>query len=140
MLGSFKIYGTSQVPDLLIYHGDTLELFANPLEDLYNERNQRPKSFGIAQSWSTACWRGYRATWLVENNVLYLVEIGSCHYYRNYRLAASVLHSLSTIMPPEIVNKISSKGTTNDEDELNHFLRKKLGKKITENCGRRSQR
>lgn len=125
---NFKTFGTSQVPDLLIYEGDTLQLFSNPLEDLYNEKNLRPKSFGIRSSWSTACWRGYRATWLIEDDILYLVAIGTCHYYRSHKITASVLESLSTILPPDILLKIKSAndGTEYDERELFLFLKKKL--------------
>lgn len=128
---TFKVFGTAQVPDILIYNGDTLALYANPLEDFYNEDNPRPKSFGLQGGWSTACWRGYQATWIIENDLLYLIEIGPCHFYRKYELTSSRLDSLTTVVPEEVVSKIklSRERMTFSENELDDFLKKKIGKK-----------
>lgn len=65
-------YGTAQHPDYLIYKGDTLLLYSNPLEGWLERLPQRPKEL---ESGSTACWRGYSATWLLENDQLFLLEI-----------------------------------------------------------------
>ena len=67
---------TGQEPDVLIYKGKTYDLFANPLEDFYPDENKRPVFFrqkGYVRS--TGNWRGYVATWTIENNILYLVKI-----------------------------------------------------------------
>ncbi|MET7259637.1 energy transducer TonB [Dyadobacter fermentans] len=72
-------FATAQNPDRLIYKGDTLFIFANPLEELYKNDSIRPKFFaGQAGCITTACWRGYVADWKIENDQLYLTGISSC--------------------------------------------------------------
>ncbi|RSK36177.1 hypothetical protein [Hymenobacter metallilatus] len=63
---------TAQQPDYLVYRGDTLQLQSNPLEGWLHKLPQRPPEL---ESGSTACWRGYTATWLLENGQLFLLEI-----------------------------------------------------------------
>ncbi|WP_133259793.1 hypothetical protein [Pseudochryseolinea flava] len=78
----FKTFGTAQVPDRLVYKGDTLSIFANPLELLYSDDSQRPKFFGDKEGCnSTACWRGYQAEWVIIDGQLYLTGIFSCCFY-----------------------------------------------------------
>lgn len=77
----FKCLATAQTPDVLIYKADTLFIYANPLEQLYKEENQRPKFFGQQEGCgSTDCWRGYQAKWQIIDNQLYLIGIYSCCY------------------------------------------------------------
>jgi len=71
-------FGTAQVPDYLIIEKDTIAIFANPLEQLYNHK-KRPKTFFEKESrGSTACWRGYYAYWKLEDNRLFLIKIVDC--------------------------------------------------------------
>jgi hypothetical protein len=74
-----KSFATSQVPDILLYNGDTLAIYSNPLEQLYQKNSKRPNFFGskIICS-STACWRGYQAEWQIIENQLYLTAIYNC--------------------------------------------------------------
>jgi len=73
------VFGTEQAPDRLIYQGDTLSLFANPLEQLFRNGTPRPDIFkGKEACWTTGCWRGYQATWTIIEKQLYLTEIASC--------------------------------------------------------------
>jgi hypothetical protein len=37
-----KAFATGQIPDLLIYNGETLQIFANPLEKLYENDSAAP--------------------------------------------------------------------------------------------------
>ncbi|TRX63176.1 hypothetical protein [Carboxylicivirga sp. M1479] len=71
-----RMMATEQEPDLLIIGNDTLLIKSFPLEDL--ELKFRP--FGLTQETapSTACWRGYRAVWRVENDSIFLEGIISC--------------------------------------------------------------
>ena len=69
-------WGTAQTPDWLLYHGDTLRLYSNPLEQWLEHLPQRPAE--LRGNSSTACWRGYKATWQLENDRLYLVAIKPC--------------------------------------------------------------
>lgn len=63
---------TAQTPDILIYEGERLSLFSNPLEAYYrNEGNPRPPF----RSPHTGNWRGYVATWEIDSNTLYLTDI-----------------------------------------------------------------
>ena len=76
---NFKSFGTAQVPDILIYEGDTLYIYSNPLEQHPSIDNLRSNFFGNKQGCSsTACWREYQAEWTIENNELWLTNVYSC--------------------------------------------------------------
>lgn len=70
---------TAQVPDILICRGERLDLCADPLERYFDPwvvtpvypRHPRPAFAGS----STACWRGYVASWEIIEEKLYLVGI-----------------------------------------------------------------
>jgi hypothetical protein len=77
-------FGTSQIPDRLIYNGDTVSIFSNPLEQHPDIYGLRPKLFGDKQSCnSTACWREYQAKWEIVDDDLYLIGIYSCCFYED---------------------------------------------------------
>lgn len=77
----FNTFGTAQLPDLLIYKGDTLEIIANPLESYPSVDSLRSVMFGNDFGMEpTNCWRGYQAVWELKGNELYLVDILSCRY------------------------------------------------------------
>jgi len=77
-LNSFR---TAQIPDRLIYKGDTLSLFAVPLGQLSQKELLTPKSlFGGKGCFFSACWRNCIATWSIENNKLYLINIRNACY------------------------------------------------------------
>jgi hypothetical protein len=68
-------FGTAQIPDFLIYRGDTLSIFANPLES-YFDNHFRPDSVFAKYGYnSTACWRGYIGYWELKNDSLFLIEL-----------------------------------------------------------------
>lgn len=71
-------YCTAQYPDKLIYKGDTIPIFANPLEPYLKAHNidTLPDFRGCG---STACWRGYVAIWEIENDSLFLNEVTPCY-------------------------------------------------------------
>ena len=74
-------FGTAQIPDRLIYKGDTLSLFAVPLAQLPQKELLNPKSlFGGKGCFFSACWRNCIATWSIENNKLYLLSIRNACY------------------------------------------------------------
>ena len=73
---AFNSFGTAQIPDVLIYNGDTLSLFSCPLNSYPNQDLINPKSlFGSYGCFYTACWRNYVATWEIINDELYLTKI-----------------------------------------------------------------
>ncbi|MGM0582121.1 MAG: hypothetical protein ACQETL_15670 [Bacteroidota bacterium] len=71
-------FSTAQVPDYLLYNGDTLALFSNPLKS-YLEKNNIEQIPDLKGCNSTNCWRGYIAFWELRNDSLYLQRITSCH-------------------------------------------------------------
>jgi hypothetical protein len=72
------VWATAQIPDSLIYKGEKLYIFSNPLESYFNADNPRPRD--IFKFSCTACWRGYVATWKIEDGELFLQKIveGTC--------------------------------------------------------------
>ena len=78
---------TAQIADVLIWNGDTLKLFSNPLElradrdslrvQIFNEKTRKYSEEDIF-SFSTACNRGYRAEWIIVNDSLFLNNIHDC--------------------------------------------------------------
>lgn len=68
---SLSVGATAQVPDYLIYNGDTLSLSCNPLEPYLGVLGRRPGS----QITSSACWRGYIAYFVLRNDSLFLRDI-----------------------------------------------------------------
>jgi len=76
-----KLFGTAQIPDLIIYKGKTFSLYACPLESYPNGKMINPKNlFGSKGCVFTACWRNYIATWEIIDNKLYLTKIRNACY------------------------------------------------------------
>ena len=65
---------TTQICDRIIY--DSNEYSGNydefPLEDYWSDEHPKPKLLSMG---STACWRGYIATWEVRNESLFLKSL-----------------------------------------------------------------
>ena len=78
---TFKVSATAQIPDLLIYKGDTLLLHTCPL-NLYPDKKliNPQKLFGGKGCFFSACWRNYVATWELTNDKLFLVKIRNACY------------------------------------------------------------
>ncbi len=76
-----KSHSTGQIPDLLLYEKDTLDLFNNPLTQYFEKFGKRDIPGVKNDCHSSACWRGYQATWLLQNDSLFLVRITSCCNY-----------------------------------------------------------
>jgi hypothetical protein len=92
--------GTPQIPDLLIHNGDTMSIFSNPLEFLYENDSIRPDFFGENEGCiTTYCWRGYQAEWKIIDNQLYLDGIYSCCFHRD-----SVKANLENLFPKKYRN------------------------------------
>lgn len=78
VLISVSVFATAQIPDSLIYNGETVPIFSNPLESFFSEKNPRPDN--LFRFSCTACWRGYKAIWEVKGGSLYLIRVieGTC--------------------------------------------------------------
>lgn len=109
LLGYSLLSGaTPQAGDVLIWKGDTLTLFANPLESKPGIEKVRKQFFGKYQRMTTACWRGYIAQWEIIEDRLFLTAIYSCFYYED-----KVKADLKRLFPTEYRNgKIEAKWVT----------------------------
>jgi hypothetical protein len=78
---NLRAFGTAQIPDILIYNGDTLSLFDCPLAYFPDQGLFSPlRPFGSSGCFYTACYRNYVATWKIESNKLYLLSIRNACY------------------------------------------------------------
>jgi hypothetical protein len=83
---SMNLFGTAQIPDLIIYKGDTLSLYSCPLGSFPNQDFINPKGlFGSSGCFFTACYRNYIATWEIVDKELYLIEIRNACYPTSMR-------------------------------------------------------
>jgi hypothetical protein len=62
---------TAQAEEILIYKGEELSLFSEPLGDLLHKLHPTYESKYL----NTSCWRGYYGTWSIEQNHLYLIKL-----------------------------------------------------------------
>lgn len=63
-------WATAQIPDALLYEGEKVWLFSEPLESLWGPGNPRPRFVPP----HTANWRGYEAAWEIAEGRLYLTD------------------------------------------------------------------
>lgn len=61
----------AQFPDIILYEGEKLELYSNPLEPYWNISKKRRPTFLEEEE----CTRGYIATWEIIDNLLILREV-----------------------------------------------------------------
>lgn len=62
---------TAQFADNIFIRGIKYPLLTNPLGSYWTEENPKPL-IGLP---STACWRGYVATWEIIDNSLFLIDV-----------------------------------------------------------------
>ena len=98
-----KLFGTGQIPDMIIYKGDTLLLHNTPLCDYPDkEVTNIEKLFNGEGCTSSNCCRGYVATWEIIDNTLYLIKITSlCYIYKieSKREIGSAFSNLKELFP-----------------------------------------
>jgi hypothetical protein len=80
-----SLYATAQHGDILIVNGDTACIQSNPLEQYFSNKGKRTIGGIEMQATSTALWRGYIATWELENDSLFLVRMQTAYSKRNSR-------------------------------------------------------
>jgi hypothetical protein len=69
----------AQLPDRILFNGEFLNLYSNPLESYWsNLKRVRPSFFAIPD-----CTRGYIASWEIRKDKLLLTEIDGT-YNRNF--------------------------------------------------------
>jgi len=76
------LFACGQIGDILIYNNDTLSIRDFPLEQLYNNDQEKPDFFDNYKTnrfpSNTGCRRGYQAYWIIIDNQLFLTSINSC--------------------------------------------------------------
>lgn len=76
LLTAFAVFATGQAGDVLIYEKTEREMFTNPLESYYQAgKGERPNFMVMPFIRSTGNWRGYIATWEIEDSKLYLKKV-----------------------------------------------------------------
>jgi len=89
-------FSTGQVPDYLIINNDTLPIFSNPLDQYIRkvENKELKKLIDSINCNSTACWRGYKAIWELQNDTLFLRKIASCHKFCGHEVSDTNLKEI----------------------------------------------
>jgi TPR repeat protein len=78
VLWSESLFATAQQGDKLVVNGDTAWINSNPLEKYFEEKGKRTIGefdLNSRECFSTSLWRGYVATWKLENDSLFLIRI-----------------------------------------------------------------
>lgn len=73
-----KTFATEQTGDKLIYKSDTIYIYNYPLDSLiktFPPLEKRILNYSNTICTSTACWRGYIGTWIIQNDSLYLSKL-----------------------------------------------------------------
>lgn len=66
------LMATAQIPDKLVYEGESYKLFTNPLESYFKKH---PDKKPIAEIMMTSLWRGYVATFEIKDYKFYVKDI-----------------------------------------------------------------
>jgi len=70
-----ELFATAQYGDRLVIDKDTFWINSNPLESYFDIKGNRTINDEEIQGGCTALWRGYVATWLLQNDSLFLIRI-----------------------------------------------------------------
>lgn len=113
-----KAIASPQVPDYIIYKGDTLPVYNLILEKYFELNNQSDEGslFGLKfrEGASTNCWRGYQAIYEIANDSLFLNHIISCG---ELRFRDSIDHASSK----KRLKEIFGSRVVNDRVHINWF-------------------
>lgn len=71
LLPAAPAWPTAQIPERILYEGESGFLHTNPLESYFTKDNPRPE-FATPH---TACWRGYIGSWEIREGALYLADL-----------------------------------------------------------------
>ncbi len=80
-----KVYATEQTGDKLIYKSDTIFIYNYPLDSLiriFPLLEKKILNYSDTICGTSACWRGYIGTWIIQNDSLYLSKLtNGCEDY-----------------------------------------------------------
>src|SRR5687768_9803409 len=89
-LCSFRLFASPQMPDYIIFKGDTIATYNLILEQYLQrqENTESEKLFGLSfrDGASLNCWRGYQAIYKFESDSLFLVDIINCGERRSGKI------------------------------------------------------
>lgn len=81
-LSSLQLLASPQLPDYVIYKGDTLATYTLILEKYFQKQGKADQGelFGLSfrDGASLNCWRGYQAIYKIDNDSLFLADIIHC--------------------------------------------------------------
>lgn len=87
---SYRLSASPQIPDYIIFKGDTIATYNLILEQYLQKigEAEQGKLFGLSfrDGASTNCWRGYQAIYKIDNDSLFLVDIIYCGERRNGKI------------------------------------------------------
>jgi len=89
-LSAFRTFASPQMPDYIIFKGDTLATYNLLIEEYFQllAKPDEGKLFGLSfrDGSSFSCWRGYQAIYKIDNDSLFLVDIIHCGERRNGKI------------------------------------------------------
>lgn len=109
-LSQSQLFASPQLPDYIIYKGDTIATYTLILEQYFQKQDKadQGKLFGLSfrDGASLNCWRGYQAIYEVENDSLFLTDIIYCGERRSGKIdkAASV-QKMKNLFNDKFLNK-----------------------------------
>ena len=108
VIGITETFATSQVPNRLVYKGESFDVLLNLLPKEFYKTNTvewgktvlSVNVFGNKETcWTTACGDGYLTSWEIVNNQLYLTGIYSCCYEKD-----SIKADLKSLFNEKVIN------------------------------------
>ncbi|TMI90416.1 MAG: hypothetical protein E6H06_17480 [Bacteroidetes bacterium] len=108
-LSSFRHFASPQLPDYIIFKGDTIATYNLILEQYLQkqEKTESQKLFGLSfrNGASLNCWRGYQAIYKIDNDSLFLVDIINCGERRLGKIDKAVsAEKMKSIFSDKVVN------------------------------------
>jgi hypothetical protein len=106
---SLRIAASPQVPDYIVYQGDTIATY-NLILEQYLQRHDRAKTeqlFGLSfrDNPTFNCWRGYQAIYKIDKDTLFLVDIINCGERRSGKIdKAASIEKMKTIFGVNLIN------------------------------------
>jgi hypothetical protein len=108
-LSTFKTFASPQLPDYIIFKGDTLATYNLFIEQYFQllAKPDEGKLFGLSfrDGSSFNCWRGYQAIYKIDNDSLFLVDIIHCGERRNGKIdKAASIEKMKEIFKDKFIN------------------------------------
>jgi hypothetical protein len=75
LLSAGTARATTQIPDSIEIENEAFPLLVTPLKPVLNDERNRRLAQKLQRSPCSASWRGYRASWKVENSQLVLLSV-----------------------------------------------------------------